>query len=146
MIEPGVVPRARVMDQTRLDRYLMDGVITPRQHTAGMVIHRHAYKAGMFPKGQDYTPKIKTPPSSRVLVRKDGFGKISRRIAKHLSPEHLRVTTAVICFDADVSGESMTRLRQTLNYVDANYSGSDRDPLALLEMNRPKKTGARKRR
>ena len=50
MIEGGTVPRARVMDQTLIDRYLIDGLLTLQEHQAGEYLLSQAAKAGIFTK------------------------------------------------------------------------------------------------
>ena len=54
MIEGGPVPRAQVMDQNVIDKYLMKGWLTLIQHQAGEFYLNAATHAGIFVKAQNY--------------------------------------------------------------------------------------------
>ena len=49
MVEGGTMPRAKVMDQNLIDRYLMDGLLTLGEHQAGEYVLSQAMKAGILP-------------------------------------------------------------------------------------------------
>ena len=53
MIEGGMIPRAKVMDQTLIDRYLMKGLIDLTQHQAGEYLLRQACLAKLWATGVD---------------------------------------------------------------------------------------------
>jgi hypothetical protein len=54
MVEGGTMPRAKVMDQTLIDRYLMNGLLTLGEHQAGEYLLNQAMKAGIFTKPLRY--------------------------------------------------------------------------------------------
>ena len=54
MVEGGTVPRAKVMDQNLIDRYLMDGLLTLQEHQAGEYLLGQAMKAGVYTKPLNY--------------------------------------------------------------------------------------------
>lgn len=138
LIEPGPIPRARVMDQALHDRYLMDDLITPGQHRAADRVYTLASTSGVYVTGQNYSPKVKSPAKSSSPLRASGLGRIMLAVRNGLSREHERVLFGVVCRACDVSGnaESLERLRQALSFIETHYTGSRSDPLALLQMSR----------
>ena len=47
MIEGGKMPRAKVMDQTLIDRYLIDGLLTLQEHQAAEYVLSQGSAAGL---------------------------------------------------------------------------------------------------
>ena len=92
MIEGGTIPRARVMDQLIVDRLLMDGRLTLRQHMAAELFLSQAERACIHIRAQKYD----SIPAGNG--RKDNFGngygafsKTVNLVKKALSVEHARV-------------------------------------------------------
>jgi len=54
MVEGGSLPRAKVMEQTVVDRLLMNCLLTLAQHQAGEYLLSQASQAGIFAKPLNY--------------------------------------------------------------------------------------------
>lgn len=138
MIEGGQVPRAKVMDQTMIDRYLMRGLINLDQYRAGEYLLEQAGKC-MWAKGVNLQGAGKSEPGSRVLFASAPFGKSLRLIQDRFGWFHMRVVRQVIAEDFDIApdrtepseaqsirdGLRMRCLRQALDYVSSIKLGGD---------------------
>lgn len=133
MIQGGNVPRAKVMDQHLIDRYLMRGAITLRQHHAGEHLLQQAAAAGTWATGVKWD--VSGGASSRPSYVPFGafwFGGSMKRIRERFGRLHEYVTRAVICHQLDAAkhDRTMDALLDSLDFM-ADLRGS-REPLRNL--------------
>jgi hypothetical protein len=136
MVEGGTVPRARVIDQMMIDRYLMQGEITLAQHQAGEYLLEQASKAGMF---------AKAPPMGRTIVDGNGkpsipgglfaYGRTVNLVKRRYGVYHAYLVQEVVCHNWDVGDDEkkMDCLRDALQVIcDRRISGG-RSPARHLK-------------
>jgi hypothetical protein len=134
MVEPGNVPRSRVMDQHVIDKYLMHGLLTLAQHRAGEHLLQQAARAGIWPTGinwagsgggtgvRNFVPFGAFPFGTTLALIKDRYGDY-----------HAFVTKRVVCFDWDVAEneQRMKCLRESLDLI-SHVRPSKRNALERL--------------
>lgn len=134
MVEGGKFPRARVMDQTMIDRYLMRGILNLSQHRAGEMLLGQAAKAGAWPTGanwagaggggqHDYVPSAGFSFGGTLACVRDKYGFF-----------HAYVVKEVVIHDWDVSGDDfrMGVLKQGLDWIGFRRMGAGVDRLKSL--------------
>jgi len=120
LIEGGSVPRARVMDQNIIDRYLMRGDLTLGQHRAGEYLLHQAQIAGIWPTGVDWSkPNIQNSKPSNVPFRIFPYGRTIAIVRRRFGDFHAYLVQEVVCFDWDVSNKSdfMKCLQESLDWI-----------------------------
>lgn len=121
MIEGGVVPRARVMDQRIIDRYLMNGWLDLAQHRAAELILDQASRAGIWAKGVNWAGSGGGGTQNYVPFGAFPLGRTMDSIRKRFGEFHAYVTQEVVIYDWDISKHKrrMKCLRQSLDLIDA---------------------------
>ena len=121
MIEGGAVPRAKVMDQTIIDRYLMQGKLTLAQHHAGEYLLGQAAKAGLWPTGVNLSgTRVEGATPNYVPFGAFPFGRTLVMVRRRFGDFHAYLTREVVCYDWDVSADDyrMGCLRESLDWID----------------------------
>jgi hypothetical protein len=135
MIEGGMIPRARVMDQHIIDRYLIRGEINLAQHQAAEYVLAQAAKAGSWPTGVNWSGANVTG-GLRNYVPFGCFplGRTMVMVKKRYGWYHAYILREVVVHDWDVSGNEsrMECLKQALDWVAERKMGGGRDPLQRL--------------
>ena len=118
MIEGGTVPRARVMDQTLIDRYLIDGLLT---------LQELRYEAGTGEANADSM-------ASESLMR---YGRTLALVRKRLSQEHQRLVEDVVIDGLDVSRDKrlLVMLKEALGLISDRRMAGGRNPMRHLKKN-----------
>lgn len=135
MIEGGKVPRAQVMDQMMIDRYLVEGILTLAQHQAGEYILNQASKAGVYARPQNWgEPRgcdAQGSGCSEALLR---FGKTMRVIKDRMGEYAGYIVEEVVCHNMDVSqhGDRLRILRDGLDLIVNNRMAGGRNPMRHL--------------
>lgn len=142
MVEGGVVPRAKVMDQTMIDKLLMRGQITLAQHRAGEYLLNQAARAGIYPRGINWDSAGGTKPGPRVPFGMFPFGRTIIIVKRRYGWFHAYLVQEVVCQNWDVSADEMKMkcLREALDWIADRRMALRYDPLAHLR--RAKKKGA----
>lgn len=120
MIEGGNVPRARVMDQHIIDRYLMEGLINLRQHRAAEYLLDQASRAGLWATGVDLSKtRVQVGRPNNVPFRIFPFGRTIAMVRKRFGDFHAYLVKEVVCYDWDVrkDEERMKCLREALDWI-----------------------------
>ena len=135
MIEGGAVPRARVMDQTMIDLYLMRGLINLTQHRAGEFLLRQASIAGIYPKTINWTGAGGTPPCSHVPVGAFAYGSTLSMVEDQCGKEHARIVRHVVCDNLDVAADKlrMKALKRSLDCIADRKMGGRLNPLRFIQ-------------
>ena len=145
-VEPGPVPRARVKDQHLIDSYLLDKVISARQHQAGEYFLAQAGRAGVWAKGinwnssgggrgtPNYVPFGAFPYGRTLAVVKKRFGRF-----------HSYVLNEVVVHGWDVSHDEylLTCFKEALNWVADRRMGYRFDPVSGLKALAAKRAASR---
>ena len=131
MIEGGTVPRARVMDQTLIDRYLIDGLLTLQEHQAGEYLLSQAAKAGIFTKPlRDEAGAGEANADSMESESLMRYGRTLALVRKRYGQEHQRLVEDVVIDGLDVSRDKrlLVMLKQALGLIsDRRMAGGRKD-------------------
>lgn len=123
MIEGGMYPRSKVMDQVIFDRYLMEGLIDLSQHRAAESLLAMATKANVWAKGVNMDGVYSGTSKSKVPFGMIPFGNALRHIHKECGPVHLYVTRAVIIDNRCVRKQNGLKLFATaMDYIHDNIT------------------------
>lgn len=136
LIEGGKIPRAKVMDQHIIDRFLMDGLITLRQHIAAEYLLGQAARAGMWATGVNLSGTgSKSSQPNNVPFGIFPFGSSLSLVRERCSTYHGWVLDRVICREWNVSGDkrNMRCLVEALDCVSDHRSGYYRHPLRHIQ-------------
>ena len=136
MIEGGQVPRARVMDQCIIDRYLMRGLLDLKQHQAGEFILKQASIAKAWPTGVDWSGSMAGGGKrNNVPFGVFPLGQTLSAIEDRYGWFHMYVTSEVTIHDWDVSANEfmLDCLREGLNWVADRRMVGRPDPLGRLK-------------
>ncbi len=120
MIEGGAIPRARVMDQVMIDRYLMRGLLNLTQHRAGEFLMQQAARAGAWATGCDWSkPGGVGAGGSRGHVGSLAYGGTLAAVQDKLGWFHMWICREVVIHDYDASKSDfrMDCLRQGLDWI-----------------------------
>ena len=135
MVEGGNMPRAKVMDQCLVDRYLMDGLLSLSQHQAAEYVMSQAAQAGMFTKALNFEPssgeRAKDSMANETLMR---YGRTLDLVAKRYGEYHRYLIEEVVLHNWDVSGDpkKMSALKQGLDWLSERRLAGGRNPLRRL--------------
>jgi len=127
MIEGGNVPRARVMTQIIIDKYLMRGLIDLIQHQAGEYLYRQAGKAGIWPTGANWKGTGKGV-GNYVPFGAFPYGRTLSLVDRELTWFHSYLVAQVVCQDFDVS-EHKLRMKCLLEALDLIAARKLRSPV-----------------
>lgn len=136
MVEGGNMPRAKVMDQTLIDRYLIDGLITLSQHQAGEYVMSQALQAGLYTKPLSSEPssgeRAKDSVATESLMR---YGRTLDLVSKRFGPYHKYLVEEVVLHDWDVSDDAkkMGVLKEGLDWISERRLAGGRNPLRRLK-------------
>ena len=132
MVEGGKLPRAKVMDQLVIDKYLIDGLVTLAQHQAAEYILNQAVKAGVYTRPLSYSEPSsgdgqKGNVSDYLLRFGNTMGLISRRYGQYAS----YLTEEVVCHNWDVSGDGgkLRILKESLDLIVNLRMAGGRNPM-----------------
>lgn len=135
MIEGGTVPRAKVMDQTLIDRYLMDGLLTLPEHHGGEFLLKQAAKAGVWAKGINWSGGSgdKGTPNY-VPFGAFPYGSTIRAINNRFGEYHGYLAQEVVCFGWDIRADDtlLGYLKEALGFVRDWRVGGRRHPVDRL--------------
>jgi hypothetical protein len=140
----GTIPRAKVMDQMIIDRYLILGLLNLQQHRAGEYLLAQAGRAGIFPTGVNWLGAGGTIPSSHVPIGMMPFGDTLKLVADEWGDFHAKLVKLVICNNLDVikSKSKMRCLKEALDCIAKRRMGGGVDPVGWIK-NRDKKRAAK---
>ena len=117
MVEAGIVPRAKAMDQCVVYVLLLGDLITIRQHQAAEYFMDICAKSQMYVRSYSYD----SMPASAGTVRKDKvyyfpYSRLVRSINKKLSRDHSRVLHEVVIHDV-YPKRNMDKLSECLDFI-----------------------------
>jgi len=140
MIEGGMIPRARVMDQHMIDRYLMGGLLDLAQHRAAERVLELATIAGIWPTGINWHGSGVKGERNYVPYGAFPFGRALVRVKRRYGRYHVFVLLEVVCYDVDVHGDDykMQCLTESLGLLSR---GGGSGPLRKLRAAADKKKG-----
>lgn len=136
MVEGGKVPRAKVMDQNLIDRYLMDGLLTLQEHQAGEYILNQSAQAGLYVRPLRFEASTggkrnEDPMANEQLMR---FGRTMKLIAKRFGPYHKYLVEEVVVHGWDISRDpkKLKALKEGLAWVSERRMAGGRNPVRHL--------------
>jgi hypothetical protein len=135
MIEGGRFPRAKVMNQTMIDQYLMKGLVNLVEHQAGEYLIGQAARAGAWPTGVNLSDtRVSGGTRNNVPFGIFPYGRTLVTVKKKYGWFHMYLLEQVVIFGWDVSGDGvrMKCLKQALNLVAERRMGGGKDPLRAL--------------
>jgi hypothetical protein len=135
MIEGGQVPRAKVMDQTMIDRYLMDEVLDITQFRAGELVLQQAGNACMWPKGARLDGAGGGEPGSTVPFGAIPLGNTLKLVRDRFGKFHEWLVVRVVIHNCDVRDDQsgLNKLRRSLDHIAVMKMGpGPRNPLARI--------------
>ena len=136
MVEGGVIPRSRVMDQMVFDRYLMEGLIDLSQHRSAEFMLSMAAKAGIWARGANLSGVYSDgKKESKVFFGMMPLGDALSKIRSECGESSYVLTKAVIINNYDVR-EKKNGIRffsESMDYVGNNIMFFYRNPLRHLE-------------
>ena len=125
MVEGGAMPRAKVMDQMVIDRYLINGSLSLSEHQAGEYILNQASKAGLFGRQGDSV-------FSDALMR---YGRTMSLISRRFGDDNKKLVESVVLENKDVSQDLplLSALKKSLDFVSQKRMAGGRNPLRHLK-------------
>jgi len=134
MIEGGMVPRAKVMDQTMIDRHLMRGEINLPQHQAGEYLLGQAVIAGVWATGINWQGAGVTGVRNFVPFGAFPFGRTLEMVERKYGRFHSLLIHRVVCDNWDVGADEnlMKWLKQGLDWISNRRMGGGRNPMRRL--------------
>lgn len=136
MVEGGKVPRAKVLDQTLIDRYLMDGLLTLQEHQAGEYIMNQAVVAGIYTKPLRFEASTggkrkEDPMASDHLMR---FSRTMKLIGNRYGYYAKYLVEEVVLHGWDISSdpEKLKVLKKGLSWVAERRMAGGRNPVRHL--------------
>jgi hypothetical protein len=135
MIEGGQVPRARVMDQTVMDRYLMQGALTITQHQAGEHLLEQAMWAGMWARGMRWDGAGSHSAGCVVPLGVGPFGDALASIRKTFSPDHAWLVRKLVIDNCDIAEDlsHMDKVRTALDFLSGYGVRRNYSPITRLK-------------
>jgi hypothetical protein len=134
MIEGGQMPRARVMDQTVVDRMLMEGLLTLQQHQAAEYLMNQASRAGLYTKSVNYKDmnsggeRVSDALANEDLMR---YGRTLRLVERRYGAYHKYLVEEVVIHNWDITGDEkkMGVLREGLEWIADRRMAGGRNPM-----------------
>jgi hypothetical protein len=119
MIEGGSLPRAKVMDQTVFDRWLVCGKINLAQHKAAELLLELSSRGGMWPSAINLMGSGGGKKGSTVPFRAIGIGGMLSAVQKKFGWFHANILRVVIRHNKDVSDDALkfAAIQQSLNWI-----------------------------
>ena len=137
MVEGGAMPRAKVMDQMVIDRYLINGSLSLSEHQAGEYILNQASKAGVFGRPLRYeagSSSVRQGDSvfSDALMR---YGRTMSLISRRFGDDNKKLVESVVLENKDVSQDLplLSALKKSLDLVSQRRMAGGRNPLRHLK-------------
>ena len=117
IVEAGIVPRARAMDQCVIDVLLLGDLITIRQHQAAEYFMDICAKSQMYVRSYSYD----SVGASSGTVRKDKvyyfpYSRLVKSINKKLSLDHSKIIHEVVIQDV-YPERDMDKLTECLDFI-----------------------------
>lgn len=142
MLEAGVVPRAKVLDQHMIDSYLMRGLLNLGQHRAGERLLQQAAHAGIWPTGVNLAATGSGGGvSNHVPFGAFPFGKTLAKIEKYCGARSAFIVKRVVVFDWDISSSAM-KMKALRAGLDVIGGGRRRNPISNLQAAAQRKKSA----
>ena len=132
MVEGGAMPRAKVMDQTVIDRYLMDGLLTLQEHQAGEYLLEQGMKAGIYTKPLNYAAGSgEANPDSVATESLMRYGRTLGLVRKRYGEYAKYVTEEVVIHGWDVSKDKdrLVTLKKSLGWIAERRMSGGRNPM-----------------
>lgn len=135
MVEGGNMPRAKVMDQVLIDRYLIDGLLTLQEHQAGEYLLNQAMKAGLFAKPLRYEAGSgEANPDSMASEALMSYGKtlalVGRRYGDYA--KYLVEEVVIHGWDVSKSKDRLVTLKKGLEWISERRMAGGRNPTRHL--------------
>lgn len=139
MIEPGIVPRARVMDQAPIDELLLSGHLDLKQHRAAEYLIQQAVMSGTYPRGVNLEGASTSGGVSDFVPHGiEPFSRTLRAVRKHLSEAHERIVREVVLMDSAVTGrKELGMLQAALICIADKRMGYKSDPVRWIKKKTP---------
>lgn len=117
IVEAGIIPRARAMDQCVIDVLLLGDLITIRQHQAAEYFMDICAKSQMYVRSYSYD----SIGASSGTVRKDKvyyfpYSRLVKSINKKLSLDHSKIIHEVVIQDV-YPERDMDKLTECLDFI-----------------------------
>ena len=136
MIEGGKMPRAKVMDQTLIDRYLIDGLLTLQEHQAAEYVLNQGSAAGLYVKPLKFEAstggkRSEDPMANDALMR---FGRTLKLVSDRFGEYHKYLVQEVVIHEWDVSADSkkLKALKEGLSWIAERRMAGGRNPVRHL--------------
>ena len=136
MVEGGNMPRAKVMDQTLIDRYLMDGLLTLQEHQAAEYVLNQGSAAGLYVKPLKFEAstggkRSEDPMANDALMR---FGRTLKLVSDRFGEYHKYLVQEVVIHEWDVSADSkkLKALKEGLSWIADRRMAGGRNPVRHL--------------
>ena len=135
MIEGGPVPRAKVMDQAVVDRYLMEGKLTLAQHQAAELILELASKAGLFAKAPDPDKPRGGGTKGHVPAGIFSLARTLKTVTRRYGSYHTYLVQEVVCHNWDISDSpnKMKALTESLQAISDHRMSGGKNPARHLK-------------
>ena len=136
LVEGGPAPRAKVMDQSLIDRYLMDGLLSLQEHQAAEYVLNQAVQAGVFTKPLRYEASsgcsVSDPMANESLER---FGRTLRLVKKTLGAYHKAILQEVVLNDWDISvnPDRLRVFKEALQVISERRMSGGKNPMRHLK-------------
>jgi hypothetical protein len=135
MVEGGTMPRAKVMDQTLIDRYLMNGLLTLGEHQAGEYLLNQAMKAGIFAKPLRYeVGSGEANPDSMASDALMRYGRTLNLVGKRYGDfaKYLVEEVVIHGWDVSKSKDRLVTLKKGLEWIAERRMAGGRNPTRHL--------------
>lgn len=136
MVEGGLVPRARVMDQNVVDALLMRGELTLSQHRAAEMVMEQAARSGIYAKAPDPIRAIGGVKNA-VPTGIFALGRTLKLVERQCSPYHAYLVQEVVCQNWDISDRNhlVVMLQHGLQAIADRYMMAKKNPVRHLRRN-----------
>ena len=136
MVEGGTVPRARVMDQAAIDKMLMAGTLSLKQHRAAEYVLGQTVRAGLYARGVNLQGSgVAGGVDDHVPAGLDAYSATMHAVRKRCGDFHEYILRAVIVKDVDVSAKAydLKCLQEALDCVANERMGFRSDPVQWIK-------------
>ena len=136
MVEGGTVPRAKVMDQSLIDRYLMDGLLTLQEHQAGEYVMGQAVKAGLYTKPLNYEAGSgEANPDSMASEALMKYGRTLDLVGRRFGPYAKYLVEEVVIHGWDISDNSnrLKGLKKSLAWISERRMMGGKNPMRHMQ-------------
>ena len=136
MVEGGTVPRAKVMDQNLIDRYLMDGLLTLQEHQAGEYLLGQAMKAGVYTKPLNYEAGSgEANPDSMASEALMKYGRTLDLVGRRFGPYAKYLVEEVVIHGWDISdnADRLKGLKKSLAWISERRMMGGKNPMRHMQ-------------